>query len=1102
MKSRSLLVWLGCFLAAAAGFAAVLYGLAWLVRPEVSARPVAYDAEEVRAVEQARRTEIDPDNPLVLYRDVDYSQGKAAPWYPKGESPVLADLVREGKLPPVAERVGDEPVVAEGVDGIGRYGGTWIRVSTLDSDAFGVMGHRMSYVTLVRWSPQGYPIVPHVARSFTVSPDCREFTFALRKGMKWSDGHPFTADDILYCWEHEINDDLLSGAMPPLMKIAGQAGKVEKIDDYHVKFTFPRPNGLFLIKLATPAGMRIVSTPVHYLRKYHPRIGDKKAIREMMDARRLPSPLAVYRTLRDSTNPEHPRLGPWVYRTHKAGPPHTFVRNPYYWMVDTRGNQLPYIDRVHFEVKSPEMIGASAANGQISMQARHLRYDQYTLLMSQRARNGYDLLHWYSGTRSDFAISPNLNLKIDPARPETKKKHDLLNEKKFRQALSLAINRREIIRAEYNGQTEAAQVAPGPASYFHEPSLYKSFTEYDPDRANRLLDELGLTRRDYEGYRTFRDGSRMLFYLNTCGFISVGPAQFVVEDWQKIGVRVVLRVRSRRLWSTENAAREHDFSVWTSDSEYLPLLAPRYFVPTGGGAFYAQAFAKWYDRGGLYGDPLSRSAGCLEPPPGHPLRQAMTLYEQVAATGDRQQQREIFRRVLRIAAENVWTINICTPPPTLVVVKKGLRNVPRNVVACWNFVTPGNAGIETYFFDEPRDSPGAVRQIKQSILKVTPPPDAPAAAEAKANDGLLGTLIKGFVWGIGILLVALAAVKHPYVGRRLLIMVPTLLIISVIVFTIIQLPPGNYLTSRILELQQAGDEADLKQIEELQQLFHLGDPLPVRYARWLGLVWFTTFDARDEGLLQGNLGRSMESSRPVNEVVGDRILLTLLISLGTILFTWAVAIPTGIYSAVRQYSLGDYVLTFVGFIGMCIPSFLLALLLMYFAKQFLGIEVSGLFSSQYGAQPEWSWAKVADLSKHIWVPVVVLGVGGTAGMIRVMRGNLLDELRKPYVITARAKGVRPRRLLLKYPVRLALNPFISGIGALFPQLVSGGAIVAMVLSLPTVGPLMLQALMTEDAYLAGSMLMVLSLLGVFGTLASDLLLLWLDPRIRFKGGGR
>ena len=212
------------------------------------------------------------------------------------------------------------------------------------------------------------------------------------------------------------------------------------------------------------------------------------------------------------------------------------------------------------------------------------------------------------------------------------------------------------------------------------------------------------------------------------------------------------------------------------------------------------------------------------------------------------------------------------------------------------------------------------------------------------------------------------------------------------------------------------------------------------------------------------------------------------------------ALPIGIYGATRQHSIGDYAASVIAFIGMCIPNFLLALLLMYFSSHYLGINVSGLFSAEYSAQPEWSWGKILDLMKHIWIPVLVVGTAGTAGMIRIMRGNLLDELPKPYVTTAKAKGVYPAKLLLKYPVRLALNPFISGIGSIFPQLVSGGSIVAMVLSLPTVGPLLLSALLSEDMYLAGSMLMLLSLLGILGVLASDLILMLVDPRIRMEGG--
>jgi len=329
--------------------------------------------------------------------------------------------------------------------------------------------------------------------------------------------------------------------------------------------------------------------------------------------------------------------------------------------------------------------------------------------------------------------------------------------------------------------------------------------------------------------------------------------------------------------------------------------------------------------------------------------------------------------------------------------------------------------------------------------------------------------------------------------------VPTLLVTSIIVYTIVQLPPGDFIASKTAELSMNGDPNAASQLEDIKKNFHLDEPAWRQYTRWIGLKWFVTFDQNDTGLLQGNLGRSMENNLPVNEILGDRIVLTFVISMLTIMFTWIVALPIGIYSAVRPYTVGDYALTLVGFVGMSVPPFLFAIILMYLSSEYFDIGVSGLFSARYASDPTWSWGKVVDLLQHVWVAVVVLGTGSTAVMIRVMRANLLDELKKPYVVAARAKGVRPLKLLLKYPVRMALNPFASGLASLFPQLVSGGAIVAVVLSLPTIGPVLLQALLNEDTYFAASMLMVLSMLGAIGTLVSDLVLLWLDPRIRLGG---
>jgi peptide/nickel transport system permease protein len=323
-----------------------------------------------------------------------------------------------------------------------------------------------------------------------------------------------------------------------------------------------------------------------------------------------------------------------------------------------------------------------------------------------------------------------------------------------------------------------------------------------------------------------------------------------------------------------------------------------------------------------------------------------------------------------------------------------------------------------------------------------------------------------------------------YVVRRIMIMIPTLLVISMISFTIIQLPPGDYLTSLIAELEQSGDPVDRQVIEALNRRYGLDRPIYVQYFIWIS------------GFVQGDMGMSFEANKPVAELIGDRILLTMVVSFTSLLFVYIVAIPIGIYSATHQYSAGDYVFTVLGFLGLATPNFLLALVLLYVAFAFFGQSVGGLFSPEFIEAP-WSLAKVWDLIKHLWIPVIVIGTAGTAGRIRVMRANLLDELGKQYVVTARAKGVAEPKLLFKYPVRMAINPMISTVGWLLPQLISGAAITSVVLSLPTTGPLLLRALRNQDMFLAGSFIMLLSTLTVIGTLLSDILLSWVDPRIRF-----
>jgi peptide/nickel transport system permease protein len=326
-----------------------------------------------------------------------------------------------------------------------------------------------------------------------------------------------------------------------------------------------------------------------------------------------------------------------------------------------------------------------------------------------------------------------------------------------------------------------------------------------------------------------------------------------------------------------------------------------------------------------------------------------------------------------------------------------------------------------------------------------------------------------------------------YIVQRLLIMIPTLLAISIIVFVIIQLPPGDYLSSYMAELQSQGEAVDPHKIAFLREQYGLDKPMIEQYAIWLG------------GMLHGDFGYSFEYNLPVSEVVGDRLMLSIIVAVATIIFVWVVSFPIGVYSATHQYSAGDYGLTFLGFIGLATPNFLLALILLYAANAWFGTSIGGLMDDKYLGAP-WSWGKFVSVLAHLWIPVIVIGAAGTAGMIRRLRANLLDELQKQYVVTGRAKGLPPRRLLIKYPLRMSLNPFVADIGSILPHIISGSAIVSIVLSLPTTGPMLLQALRSQDMFLAGSFLMFLATLTVVGVLVSDLLLALLDPRIRLYGG--
>jgi len=324
-----------------------------------------------------------------------------------------------------------------------------------------------------------------------------------------------------------------------------------------------------------------------------------------------------------------------------------------------------------------------------------------------------------------------------------------------------------------------------------------------------------------------------------------------------------------------------------------------------------------------------------------------------------------------------------------------------------------------------------------------------------------------------------------YIGRRFVLAIFTVWAISVLSFVIIQLPPGDYVSSYIAQMASMGSVVSDEEAQALRIQYGLGQPVYVQYVKWMKQV------------VVGNFGMSMEWKRPVTEVIGARLWMTVLISVSALILTWILALPIGIYSAVRQYSFGDYLATFIGFIGLAVPNFLLALVILYFGFVLFNAHIGGLFSPEL-QDAEWSAAKVWDLAKHLPIPALILGLAGTAQQIRIMRANLLDELRKPYVVTARSKGLTETRVILKYPVRVALNPFASTIGYTLPYIVSGSIIVSLVLGLPTVGPLLLKALIAQDMFLAGTIVLLLGVMTVIGTLISDILLVWIDPRIRLE----
>jgi len=600
------------------------------------------------------------------------------------EAPNLAELVKQGKLPPVEKRLPDEPAVIEPLEETGQYGGIWRRAWLGPSDSPGP--GRITYDSTVRWNLTGTNIIPNVVKSWKISKDGKLITLYLRKGMKWSDGEPFTADDITFWFDDIASNKELNPVFPSWLAPGGVPGKAKKIDDYTVELSFTQPHGLILEFLA----INWIFAPKHYLKQFHPKYADQKKLEEEAKKAGFNTWYQYFQNRNDwIQNPDLPTIRAWK----PANPPDSKVwimeRNPYYWKVDTAGNQLPYIDRITHElVTNAEMVTMKAVAGELDMQLRHINFLDYTLLKENEKKGEYRVIRWIPALGADVGIFVNQNVKD----PELKK---LFTNIRFRQALSIAINREEINQLIYHGVGKPRAATVIPQSPYYDPSIEKLNAEYDPARANKLLDSLGLTKRDKDGFRLRADGKTLSITINVAPVF--GPWTDVCEMikgyWEKIGIKTAVNVIERALLYSRAYAGEFETMAWSVDRSSQPWAYPIWWVPWTTESFFAPLTAVYFNTKGSGG----------EPPATEDLKKVRELYDKMLTSPNPAQRQKLAHEILRLHAKNAWVIGTVGLVPSTMcigVVKNYFKNVPdetNGAVSDVMFNSPGN-GFPVQFF--------------------------------------------------------------------------------------------------------------------------------------------------------------------------------------------------------------------------------------------------------------------------------------------------------------------------------------------------------------------------------------------------------------------
>jgi peptide/nickel transport system substrate-binding protein len=609
------------------------------------------------------------------------------------QAPALEKAVTDGSLPPVDERLPADPMVLKGTDGIGSYGGE-MRTDILGGTdrGYGWVDRMIGYEKLVRWAPEGGRVIPNIAESWDINDDSTEFTFHLRQGMRWSDGEPVTADDIVF-WYKDMasNEELFPGGPGGQLKIGGKNADVEKIDDYTVKFSFAAPYGLFIQQLAN-ANYEPTIAPKHYAQQFHPAYNDK--IDDLVKQSGYTSWVELFEqkvggptgsNFAAWVNPELPTLNAWQVETPYDGSSSQVVavRNPYYWKVDSEENQLPYLDRVVFPIiGDTEVLKLMVMNGQIDFTYRpqNLTVADRPLFSDNMAKGNYRFIDLSPDVSATQAIHLNLTT-LDPQR------HELFNQKDFRIALSEAIDRQEMIDIVYLSQGEPYQVAPRPESQFFDDEFAHQYTEFDPDQANKLLDDLGLTNRNGDGIRTFPDGSpiSILVDVRTENTPQIDGLELITRYWKAIGVELRINTIDSALYRERQVSNLYEATSNVGAGGLNEMLNPRLYVPINDNALYGVPWAHWY----LH-DPRG-----IEPP--EDTKNQLALYDQFLSTADEAKQLDLFRQILSIAKDKFRSIGISLISGTYAIVSNKLGNVPTQMIDSAIYPTPAPVNPQTWY---------------------------------------------------------------------------------------------------------------------------------------------------------------------------------------------------------------------------------------------------------------------------------------------------------------------------------------------------------------------------------------------------------------------